>query len=153
MYRIYVGALLVLGQARCSSEGMSDMTVRRVGLVDDLPVKLVACARRPAEKAAVSVLARHDFWLRHPGFRLDCIREFRGEVWVVWRVVRRFLARTPCSALDHEVLLLAVELALSESDARFRRSPVLIRMDTGDRALLAEAISFLRAQPEPGPWR
>ena len=100
------------------------------GTLDDLPGKLSASATdRPGEKAAIAVLTRHGRWLRHPGFLLLCIRSFRDQTWIHWPIVRRFLASTPCPALDEEVLFLASELALWESGRRLRESTVLGTMN------------------------
>jgi hypothetical protein len=116
-----------------------------------LQEKLLVSVQQPGEKAALAVLIVHGRWLGHPGFLLACVQSFRGQQWIVWRMVQPFLARTPCPELDAEILRMAAELALSGSGRRLDESAVLRQVDDQTRDRLVQAIgSQLRTAVSPG---
>jgi hypothetical protein len=99
-----------------------------------------SAADAPGERAAVAVLDVHGFWLGHEGFVRACVREVDGEAWVLWKGVPAWLGRTGCTALEREVLLLAVDIAESGSVRRFAESVVFDGLEPGVRERMAAAV-------------
>jgi hypothetical protein len=106
------------------------------GLVERL---VGSAADSPQERAALAVLAEHGHWLGHEGFVRACVRELDGQAWVMWKGVPAWLARTRCTALEREVLLLAVEMAGSGSVRRFVESAAFDDLDPAVRERMAVA--------------